>query len=326
MIKPQRPAWERSWIEVGAHRDGTAIRVPVARIRGVAGPATLVVAGVHGDEVQGIEAARDLIGSIAPRDVIGTITVIPVANPMAYGAAVRRSPADALDLNRTFPGLADGTPTERLAAALWDLASQSDAIVSLHSWYVFGDVVPYVEFAAGSDGAAVRSRAMARASGLPYNRVSTWHSGLLVATATRHGIPAVEIEIGGLGRVTETGRRQYAAALRGVLAEVGSVPAEAGSSGPHAEPAVVTHRFLVAPAGGFFRRSVALGQTVEPGQPLGEISGLFGDVIATIRSEAPAIVAGIREHPAVQAGDQLLYLFEPVDDTDAAPTGTRRRD
>jgi predicted deacylase len=274
----------------------------------------LIVAGVHGDEVQGIEAARDLIRSVVPADVAGTLTVIPVANPMAYGAAVRRSPPDALDLNRTFPGVADGTPTERLAAALWDLASGSDAVVSLHSWYVFGNVLPYVEFPAGSDDVAVRSRAIARASGLSYNRVSVWHPGLLVATATRNGVPAVEIEIGGLGRVTDTGRRQYADALHSILGFLGCVPAVVGSHDRPADPTIVSPRFIVAPAGGFFRRHVQLGQAVEPDQVLGEITDMFGETTATIRSGLPAIVAGVREHPAVQGGDQLLYLFDPVTD------------
>jgi predicted deacylase len=312
--KAQHPAWTRSWIEVGSHRDGTAIRVPIARARGGDGPAVLVVAGVHGDEVQGIEAARDLIRSIAPADVAGTLTIIPVANPMAYGAAVRRSPADALDLNRTFPGVVDGTPTERLAAALWAVAGESDAVVSLHSWYVFGNVLSYVEFAAGSDEVALRSRAMARATGLSYNRLSAWHPGLLVATAIRNGIPAVEIEIGGLGRATEMGRRQYADALQSILAFLGCIPAVAGSNQRPVDPAIVSPRFIVAPTGGFFRRLVEIGQSVEPDQGLGEITDVFGDTTATVRSETHAIVAGVREHPAVQAGDQLLYLFEPVPD------------
>jgi predicted deacylase len=274
-----------------------------------------IVAGVHGDEVQGIEAARELIATVAPRDVRGTLTVIPVANPAAYGAAARRSPADGLDLNRTFPGVPDGSPTERVAAALWGAAKSSDFIISLHSWYAFGDVVPYVEFPAGANEISVQSRAMARASGLPYNRVSAWHPGLLVAVATQNGVPAIEIEVGGLGRVTEAGRRTYADALRRVLTFLGTTPAAVGwTRDGEDEPTVVSHRFVVAPTGGFFRRSVELGQRVERDEPIGQVTDSFGDVTATIRADERAIVAAIREHPAVQEGDQLMYLFYPVRD------------
>jgi hypothetical protein len=130
----------------------------------------------------------------------------------------------------------------------------------------------------------MRSQAMARASGLRYLRASQWHPGLLVAASNHNGIPAVELEIGGLGRVTESGRREYLKVIYRILSFLGTLAAaNATDESAPPQPVLVTHKFVLAPIGGFFERRVALGQEVQPSDVLGELTDLFGAVTATIR-------------------------------------------
>src|SRR2546426_12172822 len=66
-------------------------------------------------------------------DLIGTLRVVPVSNPLAMEADTRCAPLDVLDLNRVFPGDPNGSHTERLAALLPEHAVQgADVLIDLH--------------------------------------------------------------------------------------------------------------------------------------------------------------------------------------------------
>lgn len=95
---------------------------------GVAGPTTLVVGGLHGDEEASYRAAGDVTNWRVRK---GNLVVLPKANAMAVRREVR--PYDR-DLNREFPAAADRCDT-LLARKIWQVASiwQPDLVFSLHS-------------------------------------------------------------------------------------------------------------------------------------------------------------------------------------------------
>jgi hypothetical protein len=64
------------------------------------GPVLMVVAGMHGDEVSGPLAARQLAAGAPPAR--GTLVILPVASPEALAAGQRWLPGWS-DLNRAFP-------------------------------------------------------------------------------------------------------------------------------------------------------------------------------------------------------------------------------
>src|SRR5262249_49935572 len=146
---------------------GAWVTVPVKVLIGTgARPRVVAVAGIHGDEAEGMLALLDFWATCEPADLHGTVVLVPVANPMAMAAHARRSPIDGLDFNRTFPGRPDGTASEQLAhRLLHDVVSGADFLFTLHSWFATGDVVPYVEYPAGRAPLAVRSREAAIAAG-----------------------------------------------------------------------------------------------------------------------------------------------------------------
>src|ERR1700734_750779 len=84
---------------------------------GGTGPRVAVIGGIHGDEIEGVLAARLLLGMLSQSVVRGQITVVPVANPPAFRLSSRCGP-DGLNLARVFPGRAAGSVTEQLARLL----------------------------------------------------------------------------------------------------------------------------------------------------------------------------------------------------------------
>ena len=101
--------------------------ISVTVLRGEAdGPTVYVVAGIHGDEIAGWRAGN-LLKDAHLR--AGTLCIISPAN--AYGAEHdQRKTAEERDLNRNFPGNADGCDAARIAAVIFsDIAQRQPALL-----------------------------------------------------------------------------------------------------------------------------------------------------------------------------------------------------
>jgi uncharacterized protein len=298
--------------------DGTELALPVVVITGgTPGPCLFAVAGVHGDEPQGVVALQDALGGVNPADLRGTVVAIPVANPPAFRAGQRRSPLDDLDLNRTFPGDPTGSPSQRLAhALLHDYALKADFVLSMHSWGSRGLVVPYVEYPAGESVAEVASLAAARALGLAFCRQSRWHSGLLVACAVQRGVPAVETEVGGLGIARGPESARYREAFERLLTHLGLRPG-AGLSVPEAARHV-RHLEVTAPVGGVLRPARDLGAAVRSGEVIATIDDLHGRRLVELASPVRGVVAAYRLCSSVGPGEAVATVFEDLAEADRA--------
>lgn len=118
---------------------GTPWETPLAITHsGVRGPAVLVLGGVHGNEPGGWLAAEQVAGW-TPR--AGSLLVVPHANVIAMRALERTFP-ELGDLNRLYPGSADGLPMARMAAAIVGVAQEFgvELLLDMHeSWGFYAE-------------------------------------------------------------------------------------------------------------------------------------------------------------------------------------------
>ena len=283
--------------------------VPVTLLRGHAErPVGAVVAGVHGDEVEGMAALGDVVRSLDPTVLAGSLVVVHAANPAGLRAGTRLHPPDDGDLNRAFPASA-ATATGRLAAVLSSrLLTGLDALLTLHSWSRTGEAVSYAEYPMGSSAVQVASRALARALGTEYMEAYDWPPGMLPAEGVRRGVPSVEIEVGGLGKDTPEGRATVTRAVTGFLAHTGIERRPAGFGG---EPVEVARTTLTAPASGLVRHLVKLGARVQAGRPCAEIRSVRGEVEGTLIPSRNGVI-GIRfRFGWVERGTPVAAVFHP---------------
>jgi len=120
---------------------GTAAATPLYMVTSeTEGPVILVIGGIHGDEPAGYLAAEVVASWVVDR---GTLIVIPRAHKLAIQRQ-QRNGADLLDLNRSFPGYAYGSPTRRLAAAIYEvmLEFEPDWVIDLHEAIYFERLKP----------------------------------------------------------------------------------------------------------------------------------------------------------------------------------------
>ncbi|HLW59452.1 MAG TPA: succinylglutamate desuccinylase/aspartoacylase family protein [bacterium] len=288
--------------------DGSSLTVPVqVAIGSRRRPRCVAIAGIHGDEPEGMLALLDFWRGCDPTILRGTVILIPVANSPAFAAHQRRSPVDGLDLNRIFPGNAEGTPSERLAYHLiHDIVAGADFVFTLHSWFATGMVSPYAELPEGTGTIAQRSRDAAVAAGFTRLREGGWIPGVLGTTAVELGVPVIEAEIGGGGRTCAENRRTYEQHFVRLLQHLGILE---GTPPPNPVPEFYDRGMLYAPTGGMLRLRVSPGERVEAGAGLAAITDLHGEPLVEMRAPYAGLVAAVRQFVSVNPGELVIALF-----------------
>lgn len=102
-------------LEVAKLHTGTSISIPIVVYRAKKkGPTLLLISGIHGDELNGIEIIRRINAKKLYKVESGTLITIPVINAFGF-LNLSRSFPDGKDLNRMFPGSLKGSLASRLA-------------------------------------------------------------------------------------------------------------------------------------------------------------------------------------------------------------------
>ena len=297
-------------VAIVANREGASMAVELL-VGAARRPCLALVAGVHGDEHDGILALHQVIKELDPDHLQGTLLIIPVANPFACAAGQRRTPEDDADLNRVFPGMADGSLTERLAELLCQsVLRQADAVFSLHGAGTHGVLSPWIEFLDSPEPVGRASYEMARTSGFADLIALPKLPGRLLAAMGDLGVPLVEGEVGGRGTSTPSNVLFYKQRIYAVARHVG-VLRRAGGTRQDGASIRVWHLGprVTAEADGFFLGEVVLRQAVRKGDRLGTIVGLRGDVATVVRAPQDGVIGGYREHVGVQRGQVLVNLW-----------------
>jgi predicted deacylase len=272
----------------------------------------LVTGGAHGGEYPGIEAAVRFAASLRPEEIRGTVTVIHLTNPPAfYGKTQYVVPLDGKNLNREFPGRADGTPTERMAYAVFNVARNQDAWVDLHGGDIHEALVPFVIYSPlGDPAVAARSKAMAHAYGIETLVESASIQGGSYATATAHGIAAILAESGQVGQLDEISVARHLNGLARVLALLGISAAGGPASVPPASPVVYTQNLWVrAPMRGLQYPVVEVGEDVVEGQVGARIQNEWGEVLAELPVPASGRILFRATSLAITEGDPLFAVI-----------------
>jgi predicted deacylase len=112
-----------------------ATDIPVIVVNGAKrGPVLALVAGSHGTEYASILALQKLAQAAEPSEIAGALIIVPMVNLVSFAQKVPHvNPVDGKNMNRFFPGIRDGSQTER---ASWAIAKQvverCDYLIDLH--------------------------------------------------------------------------------------------------------------------------------------------------------------------------------------------------
>lgn len=281
------------------------------------GPHLLIIGGVHGDEWEPMVACRRLIRLFAQSLEQGCVTIAPVVNPEAFHYG-RRAANDGRDLARTFPGKADGSITERVAARVTRLIQSVDYLIDLHTAGVMGQIVGLSGYMLHSDPKILeQQRQMARAFNVPV----IWGTpsnveGRSLSVARDAGIPSIYAEISGGSACDLKAVERYVDGCLNVAGGLGLLrrPAPASVVQYVVEDKRDASGFLQgmhpAPWDGFFEPAVKPGDRIVSEGLLGRISDTLGERVEDMRAQKSGVVLFIRTLPSVRKGDALGGVLE----------------
>lgn len=280
------------------------------------GPSVLLCGGIHGDEYEAQLVLRRLAERLEPADVTGRVIIIPSLNFPAAQQGKRLSPFDGQNMNRFFPGKADGTPTERLCAFVSEtLFPVTDLLIDVHAGGGDVTVVPMV-FGFTTErsvvGAAELERLM-EAWGYRFVQHVDGIAETACGAARLVDLASIEVEGGG-GRMSSTELEIMEQGLLRALAAFGAIRPmvePAAFSGIHilSEPA---GQYL-APADGLLEHLVSLGDQVEKGTPLARLHPVAGKASdpQIIPSPCAGYVLRQSERAFVRAGQAIGNIGSP---------------
>ena len=257
------------------------VMIPITVVASGAGPTVLVLGGNHGDEYQGQIAAMKLARELTPEMVNGRIIIIPSLNLPAARTATRLSPLDGMNMNRAFPGEAEGCVTSQIAFYLRTvLFPLSDVVIDIHSGGRSMEFVPCAHMHIVPD---LEQRRRMMAAMLAWNTDFAFlyadiaGSGLLPVEAENQGKLVVTTELGGGEAVPACVHRIAQAGLKNVLIHVGALQGEELTRASLGQPPTILIQalsrddYLLAPESGIFEVCVDLGAPVKMGELIGRL-------------------------------------------------------
>lgn len=285
--------------------EASFLNMPVFIARGAKpGPTLCVTAAIHGDETNSVEIARRVFAGVDPATLAGMLYTLPMVNADGFRSR-NRQVTDGRDLNRSFPGNANGSVASLLAHFVFtELAAHCDAVVDLHTGSNLRSNYPQVRVDLESEA----STELAKRFGVGLVLGGSGPEGSLRGEMLRAGIPAIIYEGGGPLLFQEEEIVRGVEGVRNVMHYLGMAEVP---NYEVAEPTLYQRtRWLRVPRGqgGFFFPELPLGATVEKGTRMGFVVDPVTDEEHAIISNHAGIIIGMSLPQPVLSGNPLFHL------------------
>lgn len=269
------------------------------------GPTVLVLAGVHGDEINGIEIVRSFLYNKQYKKLRkGTLIVIPLLNVYGFINFDRYVP-DGKDVNRSFPGSFNGSLASRIARTLTKhILPHVDILFDFHTGGDSRYNYPQIRFSKNDAEAAKLAHV--------FNPPFIVESGLipksLRKTTREHHIPTLVFEGGESVRLDGLSIHLGLRGLKNCLEHlemIASTPTEK----EYTESIIIQKTSWVrANYSGVFIWTKCSGHYVKKGDLLGNIHDPYGQKSIKVISHRTGYIIGHNNASVVNSGDALFHI------------------
>lgn len=268
------------------------------------GPTLLLTAGIHGDEYNGTEIIRRILRNKRLSRLSGTLLAAPIVNRPGFVTRSRYLP-DRRDLNRLFPGSANGSLGGRLARVLSEeVLPLADAVIDLHTGAINRPNFPQIRINPNSP----ETLELARVFDPPVMLIGQAREGTFRDTCFKQEKPSLLYEAGEALRLDAPSIRFGTEGILAVMQHLGMLP-------PIKRPRRRTHTLVShrsywerSPAGGIFTPLVALGKAVEEGSMLGFVADPHGSKETPVTATRAGMLIGRTNEAVADEGDGLFHI------------------
>ena len=285
---------------------GTLIDIPIYVFNAKKpGPTLLIQAGLHGDEINGIEIVRRMLQQKRFNIRKGTVIAVPILNIFGFIHFSRDVP-DGKDVNRSFPGKKTGSMASRIAYHYTSqILNQIDYGIDLHTGGAQRHNYPQTRYTEEDEN----SKKLAEIFSAPFSFPSKLIGGSFRKAAFRMGKPSIVFEAGESMRFDDyailEGMQGVLNVLKyfGMITKIAPVYAER-----HNSFFLDDRRWLRAPTAGMFIPEVINGSQIEKGQELGLITDTYAKRKRRIKAPYDGHILCINHQAVVNQGDALFHI------------------
>jgi hypothetical protein len=292
--------------DVAKLHTSSSIDVPVIIERSKKpGPIVLFTAGIHGDEVNGVEIVRQIIAKGINKPKCGTIICIPVINVFGFINLKREFP-DGRDLNRVFPGLRKGSLASRVAYKLiHEIVLEADLIIDFHTGGAGRFNAPQIRIEKNNP----ELEKLANTFGAPFVLYSKHIKKSFRNTCNKLGKSMLLFE-GGKSFHIDTNITNIAVnGVKRVLNSLDMLNPKFKVSKPKNKPIYIySSRWQRAKYSGMFKTSIKIGSKVTKGDVLGHITDPYGKLNYLVKASISGYIINVNESPIVYQGDALFHI------------------
>ena len=268
------------------------------------GPCILVLGGVHGDEINGIEIVRkaieeDLFSNLDR----GSIIAIPLLNVFGFINFSREVP-DGKDVNRSFPGISSGSLASRVANTLTKkILPYIDFAMDFHTGGSSRFNYPQIRY----NKADKKAEELAIIFGTKYIIQKPFIPKSFRKTAFDMKIPTIVFEGGESVRLDGHSIAVGLQGMKRIFAHL-DMKHEVLFDSQVKSILIQKTAWLRAPYSGIFIWSKASGTFVRKGEPLGELKDAYGSKSITVSATRDGHIIGHSNASVVNQGDALFHI------------------
>ena len=271
------------------------------------GPTVLMTAGIHGDEVNGVEIVRQIIAKGINKPKTGTTICVPVINVFGFLNMDRLFP-DGRDLNRVFPGSANGSLASRVARfVMKELVPHADFVMDFHTGGA--DRFNAAQIRIVKDDP--RLTELAHVFGAPFIYYSQNLNKSFRNACRKVGVPMLLFEGGKSFNIHST---IVIIIHQNVLHHLGMLRSPFKVSQPKAKATIIKEsKWLRANYSGMFKANIAINALVKKGQVLGNITDPYGSFNHFVKSPNDGYIFNVNESPIIYQGDAIFHISTKIE-------------
>ena len=285
---------------------GTLIDIPVYVFNAKhPGPTLLLQAGLHGDEINGIEIVRRMLQEKRFKIQRGAIIAVPILNIFGFIHFSRDVP-DGKDVNRSFPGSKKGSMASRIAYHyISEVMHQIDYGIDMHTGGRQRNNFPQVRYTA-EDPMSVE---LAEVFNAPITFSSKLIRGSFRNAAFRMNKPVIVFEAGESMRFDDYAIMEGMQGILNVLkhfemiTKIDPVYVER-----HTSIHLQERKWLRAPTAGMFIPGITNGSEIKKGQEIGMITDTYAKRAKRIKAPFDGYVVCINHQAVVNQGEALFHV------------------
>lgn len=297
-------------MEIAKLHTMTKLKIPIIVERSkFHGPTILFTAGLHGDEINGIEIVRQIITQKINKPKIGTIICIPVINVFGFLNQKREFP-DGRDLNRGFPGTKTGSLASQFAYNLLkEIIPHVDYVIDFHSGGASRFNAPQIRVVPDNP----ELKALADVFHAPFSYFSKNISGTFRNSCDKLGVKMLLFEGGKSIDINDEITREGFEGSKRVLDHLGMLNSTKKISIPKNKTIYIEKStWIRAKYSGMFHGYTKIGSYVEKGQLLATISDPYGKIEHKVKATYSGYIFNVNDAPIVYQGDAIYHISKTL--------------